>query len=154
MRVVVLGDDHHAARVFVEPMDDAGTQLAADAAQIAHVKQQRVDERAVGVSRGRMHDHAGRFVDDHEIGVFKKNRERHLLRLSGSGGGSGDVDGGVLPLRDAYRRPRRGPPIERDTSLFDETGEEVSAMLRHPRGKGAVQSGTLVFGSKRDVHDR
>jgi hypothetical protein len=27
-------------------------------------------------------------------------------------------------------------------------------MLRHPRGKGAVESGTLVFGSKRNVHDR
>ena len=48
MRVVVLGDDHHAARVLVEPVDDAGTQLAADAAQILHVKEQRVDQRLVG----------------------------------------------------------------------------------------------------------
>ena len=154
MRLVVLGDDHHAARVFVEAVDDAGTKLAADAAQIAHVKQQRVDERAVGVAGGGMNDQAGRFVDDHEVAVFEKNRERHLLRLGGGGGGSGDVDGGVLPLRDAYRRPRRGPPVERHASFFDETGEEISAMLRHPRGKGAVESGTLVFSSKRDVHDR
>ena len=31
---VVLGDDHHARRPLVEPVHDAGPQLAADAAQI------------------------------------------------------------------------------------------------------------------------
>ena len=154
MRRVVLRDDHHAARVFVEPVDDAGTKLAANSAEIAHVKQQRVDQRAVGVAGGGMDHHSGRFVDDHKIAVFKKNRERNLLRLGGGGGGSGDVDGGVLPLRDAYRRPRRGPPVEYDPSFFDETGQKVSAMLRHSRGKGAVEPGTFVFSRKDDVHDR
>src|SRR5438270_336063 len=154
MRRVVLRDHHHAARVFVEPVDDSGTKLAANSAEIAHVKQKRVDERAVGVAGGGMDHHSGRFVDDHKIAVFKKNRERNLLRLGGGGGGNGDVDGGVLPMRDAYRRPRRGPPVEHDSSLFDETSEEVSAMLRHSRGKGAVESGTFVFSRKDDVHDR
>ena len=46
VRGVVLGDDHHARRALVEPMHDARPQLAADAAQIGDVVEQRVDERA------------------------------------------------------------------------------------------------------------
>ena len=51
VRGVVLGDDHHAGRALVETMHDARPQLAADAAQVGDVVQQRVDERAAVVSR-------------------------------------------------------------------------------------------------------
>ena len=43
---VVLGDDHDAGRALVEPVHDARPQLAADAAQIGHMVEQRVDQRA------------------------------------------------------------------------------------------------------------
>ena len=66
MRFVVLRDDENAARVFVETMHDAGTQLAADAAQIAHVKEKRIHECAIGVADGRMHDQSRRLVHDDE----------------------------------------------------------------------------------------
>ena len=46
VRAVVLGDDHQARRALVEPMHDAGSLLAADAAEIVDVMQQRIDERA------------------------------------------------------------------------------------------------------------
>ena len=46
VRVVVLGDHHHARRALVEAMDDAGPLLAADAAQVLDVMEQRVDQRA------------------------------------------------------------------------------------------------------------
>ena len=39
MRGIVLRDDHHARRAAIEPMDDAGPQLAADAAQVGDVVQ-------------------------------------------------------------------------------------------------------------------
>ena len=67
VRRVVLGHDHQARRAAVEPMHDAGPLLAADAAQVVDVMEQRVDQRAAGVSGGRMHDHARRLVDDDEV---------------------------------------------------------------------------------------
>ena len=79
MRDVVLGDDHHAAGVLVQSMNDSRPQLAADAAEVLYVKHQRVDERAVRVARRRMHDKAGRFVDDHDVRIFKQDFERQIL---------------------------------------------------------------------------
>ena len=59
MGPVVLGRDHHAADLAVEPMHDARPQHAADAGQAgAAMGEQRVDQGAVGVARGRMDDHA------------------------------------------------------------------------------------------------
>ena len=40
-----------------------GPQLAADAAQVVDVVEQRVDERAAGVAGRGVHDHPGRLVD-------------------------------------------------------------------------------------------
>ena len=80
MRCVVLGDDHHAARVAVEPMHDPRAQLAADPAEVLHVKEQRVDHRAVGVAGSGMDDQSGRFVDDHDVVVFVDHGERKVLR--------------------------------------------------------------------------
>src|SRR6266508_3627464 len=54
MRRVVLGDYHHAGGPFVESMDDAGTTLAADAAQVRHVIEKSVHESAALVPRRRM----------------------------------------------------------------------------------------------------
>ena len=47
---VVLGDDEAAAGLLVEPMHDAGSCHATDAAELAGaMMQQRVDERALFV---------------------------------------------------------------------------------------------------------
>ena len=67
VRRVVLGDDHQPRRAAVEPVHDAGPLLAADAAQIVDVVEQRVDQRSARVAGRRMHDHAGRLVDDDEV---------------------------------------------------------------------------------------
>ena len=80
--LVVLRDHHHARGALVEPMDDARPHFAADAAEILHVMEQRVDERAGRVARGRMHDHARGLVDDHHVGVVEEDLERQVLRLA------------------------------------------------------------------------
>src|SRR2546428_2758007 len=46
MRGIVLRDDHQAAGVLIETMNDARTELASDSAQIFPVKEKGVDERA------------------------------------------------------------------------------------------------------------
>ena len=44
------------------------------------VVKQRVDQRAGGVARRRMHDHSGRLVDDNEVGVLVQDVERQRFR--------------------------------------------------------------------------
>ena len=42
---------------------------------------QRIDQRVLPVTSARMYDQTGRFVQDEEIIVFKKNFERDRFRL-------------------------------------------------------------------------
>ena len=81
VRAVVLGDHHQARRAAIEAMHDARPQLAADAAEVVHLVQQRVDERALRVARGGMDDHAGRFVDDDQIRILIDDVEVEVFGL-------------------------------------------------------------------------
>src|SRR5579883_1882692 len=57
VRRVVLGDDHQPARILVETMNDARPPDAANADEtLTAMRQQRVDERAIGI--------AWRWMDD------------------------------------------------------------------------------------------
>ena len=80
VRGVVLGDDHQARRPAIEPVHDPRPLLAADAAEIVHVMEQRVDQRAGRMAGGRMHDHPGRLVDHDEVAVLVENRQRQRFR--------------------------------------------------------------------------
>ncbi len=72
-----LRDDHEPARVLVEPVHDA---RARQRGQRGRVMQQRVLQRAVAVAAARMHDEAGRLVEDEERVVLVHDRERDRLR--------------------------------------------------------------------------
>ena len=82
VRRVVLGDHHQPGRAAVEAMHDAGPLLAADAAEVVDVVEQRVDQRAAGVAGRRMHDHAGRLVDDDQVVVLIEDRRAAALRAA------------------------------------------------------------------------
>lgn len=74
-------------------MHNARAFDSADAGQAAlAVVQQGVDERAIGISRCGMHDHAGFFIDHDQIIVFKKNLQRNLLRRCDVRHGLGEID--------------------------------------------------------------
>ena len=69
-----LGDDDAAGGVFVQAVDDAGALDTANARKFAAaVMEHRVDQRAIGVARRGVDDHARGFVDHHEIVIFKQN---------------------------------------------------------------------------------
>ncbi len=75
----VLRHHHHARGSLVEPMHDARAQLAADAAEVDTVMEQRVDERAPGMPRRRMHDEAGGLVDHDQVRVLVEHDQRDGL---------------------------------------------------------------------------
>src|SRR5438552_11247460 len=76
---LVLGNEDDAARVAVEPVDDAWPVVAVQTAELAEVELQSVDERAAPVSLGRVDDHVGRLVDDGEVFILVENLERNIL---------------------------------------------------------------------------
>ena len=78
--LVVFGDDDHAARFAIEPMDDAGPRRAAAAAECAEVVGECAGECAFPMALGRVNDHAGPLVDDDDRFVLVENRERNVLR--------------------------------------------------------------------------
>ena len=77
---IVFGNDEKAARVLVNAVDDARADGPADARQLPRaVVKQRVDERAVRVAGGRVHDHALRLVDNEQVVVLVHNVQRDVL---------------------------------------------------------------------------
>ena len=61
-------------------VDDARADGPADARQLPRaVVKQRVDERAVRVAGGRVHDHALRLVDNEQVVVLVHNVQRDVL---------------------------------------------------------------------------
>ena len=81
MRLIVFRDDEAAARFFVEAMDDAWPFFAADAGKGGAMMKQCIDQRVFPMTGARMNYQTGRFVDDDEIVIFKKNIERNRFRL-------------------------------------------------------------------------
>ena len=75
-------------------MNDAWALDAANAGEIPlTVVKQGVDEGAIGIAGGGMHDHARCLVEDQQVGVFKEDIERNVLGGSGQWHGLGQSDG-------------------------------------------------------------
>ena len=93
---VGLRDEEHAGGVAVQPVHDSGPELAADPGEVAHVVQQRVDQRPGGVARSGMDDEPGRLVDREELARPRR----------------GWTAGSPRPRAGsrAAPRPRRSPP--------------------------------------------
>ena len=85
-----LGHDHDAGGVLVQPMDDPGPALAADPGElVAAMCQQRVDQRAVLVAGGGMHNQTCGLVEDDQVCVLIKDREMGSAAACGVAGTAG-----------------------------------------------------------------
>ena len=136
---VVFGDDEQAAGVLVDAVDDAGADGPADAGKRgAAVVEQRIDQRAVRVAGGRMHDHPLGFVDDEQVFVLIDDVERDILRLRfdrlrvGQRQRDG-VAGGDLVFFVGRRAVAQHLP------LFNQRLQRAAGKLPRLRGQPAVQ---------------
>src|SRR5262245_27400555 len=84
MRRVVFRDDHDAGRAAIEPMNDAGAQLASYSAQIRDVMEEGVHERARCMPCAGMNDHSGWLVDHDDVGILIEDFQRRRFRLNRS----------------------------------------------------------------------
>ena len=117
-----------------------GPLLAANAAQIVHVVQQRVHERARVVARGGVDDHARGLVDDHDVRVLVDDRQVEIL-----GGWRGVLELGDVELdRCARLEPVirfREAAVDLDEALLDQLLEMRARLARdaptQESGRGA-----------------
>lgn len=77
-----LRHHHHPAGVLVQPVDDAGALLPADARQLLpRMGEEGVHQRPVLVARRRMHDQPGRLVQHNEMRVLVQDGQGDRLSL-------------------------------------------------------------------------
>ena len=76
---IVLRDDHKPGGPTIEAVHDAWPELASHSAQVRQVVQQRVHDRARGMTCAGMDDHAGGLVEDGEVTILVDDIERQRL---------------------------------------------------------------------------
>ncbi len=81
VRQVGLGHHHHSGCVLVQPVHDAGAQLAGDVGQGIAVMYKSVYERSLEVSRSRMGYQAGRFAHCDDVFVLIQDVEVNRFAL-------------------------------------------------------------------------
>ena len=144
--VVVLRDHHQPRGALVEPVHDAGSQLAADAAEILDAMQQRIDQRARVVPGGRVHDHAGRFVHDDQIRILVDDRQRDVFGDGGRRRRLGNVDGDAIAGLDG-QIGFRGAPGHRDLPLLDQPLNLRTRLARDEARQISVEPFADLIGS-------
>ena len=121
MRQVVFGHHEKAAGILVQPVHDAGPLHPANAAEILHVIEQGVDQRAAFIARGGMHHHAARLDHHGQVRILIEDFKRDVLllhgRFPGVGHGQlqrvsrGNLEGGLLARRAVDQaQPLLNPP--------------------------------------------
>ena len=147
---IVLGDDHDARRVLVEPVNDAGAAHAANAGEgIAAMVDQRVDERTGPVAGAGMDNETSRLGNDDDIFILVEDIERNILALRGRIFGLGQddlvaVSGSHLLLGIGNRRP-----LQKDLPILDQRLDAAAGkFLANLRGQPGVEAafGCLIGG--------
>ena len=145
VRGVVLGDNHQPGCSAVQPVHDARTDFAADAAETLDVMQERIDERSAAVPGSRVHDHARRLVQHHHIIVFIHDAQRQGFRFDGRRLRRRYVD--RERLTGAHLRARSkttaGPG---HTAVFDQALQLRARLLGQQRRQEVIQARPIVIG--------
>ena len=166
MGAVGLGDHEEAARILVEAVHDAGPRDAADAGKACTAMgDQRIDEGAGLIAGRRMHDQAGRLVDDDQLGVLVDDVERDRLRLRGRRlrrrHGHGDLVAGTeAPARLGHRHAVDFHGAGEDERLGAGTAqfghglgnEGIETRSRRARRDGGAAPGAVVNDSRSGGH--
>lgn len=116
---IVLRHDHETRRAAIQPMDDPGPLLAANAAQVSDVMQERVDERAVCMASGGMDDHSSRFVDNQQVTILVDDVNGQRFRRWRGIDRLGNIDRDDLSGLDQLIRSRC-LPADLNMAVFDQ----------------------------------
>ena len=99
------GHGQNAASLPIEPMNNAGTQVAVNRRQSSEVMQESVHQRSIVVPGSRVNDHAGRFVHDYHILILIQDLQRQFFGLGSKRRKCGRRDGDSFVPFDQSRGP-------------------------------------------------
>ena len=119
VRHIVSGHDHQAAGSLIQPVHDARALLAAGSRPGSAPAEQGIHQGAGAVPGRRVHDHAGRLVDDQEVVVLEHDAQRYPLRDVPPIARLVRLELDHVPGRDPVGRPGASP-IDRDPAVPDE----------------------------------
>lgn len=145
----LAGDDHEAAGVLVEPVDDARTRhVASPRIQ----REQAVEQRAAPVAGSGVDDQAGRLVDDAQVLVLVHGVQRHGFRAECLALGRGpQFDRKHVAGLDARRRLGCRTAVDQHPALAQQLLEIAAGELGHQLGQRLVEPDPVLRG--RCLHD-
>ena len=103
------------------------------------MREERVDERLVGIARRRMHGEARRLHDDDEMRVLVQDLERDRLRARLGRPGRRNHDKEALARFDPPRRLRYDSPAARHPPFQDQRFEARARERRQRRGEQLIE---------------
>ena len=102
---------------------------------------QRIHERPRLMSRARMHDEAGRLVDDDDVVVLVNDIERDLFAQGLGGHRRRHVDCDRIPLHDMISGVADGRVFHRDLAVEDQGFQPRPRQFVQARREHAVEPG-------------
>src|SRR5712692_4107086 len=147
MAGVVARHDDQPGCALVEAVDDSGPRLTSGPRPAPAAPQQRVDEGARVMAGRRMHNHARRLVDDHQVRVFVDDLERDRLGGRNRDVGRWDLVLDDVPFRNAVRGIG-GLAVDADHVAFDEPRGSRTAELAFALRDEAVEPGRGDLGDQ------
>ena len=147
---VIARNDQYAGGGFVETMDDAGTQLAADAGKSAEMMQERVDQRARGRARSGVDGHACGFVHHDHVFILIEDFEREGFGRRGERRAREDFHFNRFTCGDAMRA-LRGSTMDADMASSDELLDARAAEVGQLVGEIDVEARACVGRSDSEV---
>ena len=142
---IVFGDDYRAARVFVQPMNDAGPQRVTALRKRLAAAEKRVDERAARVPCSGVNGHTGGLVDDDEVVVFVEDVERDGFSFSFERCAWFRLNGDALAATEFLARLGR-LAIDENEAGIDEFLDAGAGKFGTMRGDKAVEARAGIGG--------
>lgn len=153
MSGIGAGDDETAAGFLVQPVHDAGTGDAANAAEATEAVEESIDHGAVFIAVRGVDDHPAGFIEHSEVGVFVEDIQGDVLRLSigrfvGRNGAADGVTG--VEVGAGFR----GTSVNGDVTVFDESLDAGAGEVGEAGGEEFIEPGAPIryLGSESEIH--
>ncbi len=141
VRAVVLGDDHQARCIAIQPVNDARPALAADAGKtLTAMGDEGVDQRACPVAGSGMNDKPGGLVDDDEVIILIDHGKRDGLALRPRGDRRRDKHFDAGPRFDAMAGLHYGRPVHAHPAIGDERLKAGAAHVHKTPAQHAIEA--------------
>lgn len=135
------GDEKQAARVLVEPVNDAGSRQHLERRLEV---QQAIQQSAARVARTRVHDQPGWLVDDDQVFILENDVEFDGLRLVGDCDISFRSERDLLAPLHSVPRARR-LAVDADRAIQQPCLQPAARIFRKQPGQRLVQALTGSF---------